>query len=207
MTTLIMKIVIIVVAGIIADELTGWMPRLAQRLIQYNAKRLPLDSQSRMEEEWLAHFEDLPGRLSKLLLALGTFISAYSILSDSDRPNFSLRVSMVLRGFDLIFAIISVCFFLPLLLIVAILIKLDSRGPIFYKQKYVGKNGKTFVMYSFRTVYENSFSIGGRKNIFMVKDEPRVTRVGRILRRTAINELPKLFNVIRGDMSLVGHFR
>jgi exopolysaccharide biosynthesis polyprenyl glycosylphosphotransferase len=89
----------------------------------------------------------------------------------------------------------------PLILLVAILIKLDSRGPIFFKQTRNGFNGRPFKIFKFRTM---SVLEDGPVIRQATKDDPRVTHVGRLLRRVNIDELPQLFNVIAGDMALVG---
>jgi sugar transferase (PEP-CTERM system associated) len=89
----------------------------------------------------------------------------------------------------------------PILLIVAILIKLDSRGPIFYTQERVGLNGRTFKMLKFRTMRTDAESAGVK---WAEKDDPRITRLGRYLRRFRVDELPQLINVLRGEMGVVG---
>lgn len=105
------------------------------------------------------------------------------------------------RFFDLSLATAGLLTLLPLMLVTALLIKLDSRGPVFFMQKRNGFNGKTFDIYKFRTMHvlENDCSVKQA-----TRDDPRVTRIGRWLRRSSIDELPQLFNVIRGEMSLVG---
>ncbi len=92
--------------------------------------------------------------------------------------------------------------FSPLLLLAMIAIKLESAGPIFFRQERVGQDGKVFVLWKFRSMYQNAESATGP--VWAQKNDRRVTRVGRILRSTRIDELPQLFNVLRGDMSLVG---
>jgi undecaprenyl-phosphate galactose phosphotransferase/putative colanic acid biosynthesis UDP-glucose lipid carrier transferase len=105
------------------------------------------------------------------------------------------------RVFDVIAAGIAITLLSPLMLITALLIKLDSRGPIVFRQKRNGFNGSTFVIYKFRTMrtLEDGDIIAQAK-----RDDPRATRIGRWLRQTSIDELPQLFNVIIGNMSLVG---
>jgi Undecaprenyl-phosphate glucose phosphotransferase len=105
------------------------------------------------------------------------------------------------RCFDVISAIVGLLILLPLMLVTALLIKLDSRGPVFFLQKRNGFNGQTFDIFKFRTMHvlEN-----GRSVKQAMRNDPRVTRLGRWLRRSSIDELPQLFNVIRGEMSLVG---
>ena len=89
----------------------------------------------------------------------------------------------------------------PLFGIAALAVRLDSPGPIFYKQERVGKGRKPFTMYKFRSMRENAESGGAR---WAAEKDPRVTRVGRLLRLTHIDELPQIWNVFRGDMSVIG---
>ncbi len=105
------------------------------------------------------------------------------------------------RAFDLLLSTLSLLLILPLLPIIAILIKLDDRGPVFYSQTRCGQNGKPFRLYKFRTM-----KVGAEtdQSIWAVKNDPRVTRVGKILRKTRLDELPQLYNVFIGRMSLVG---
>ena len=113
---------------------------------------------------------------------------------------------------DVTVAFILLILFLPIIPIVAILIKLDSPGPILFKQKRVGKDGKIFDFYKFRSMVHGAEKIIGSLRplsgvdgpIFKLKDDPRVTRVGRFLRRSSLDELPQLINVLKGDMSIVG---
>ena len=90
----------------------------------------------------------------------------------------------------------------PLLLIVAILIRATSKGPIIFSQERIGQHNHAFKMYKFRTMYVQDTT--EEKKGWTTKNDPRVTKVGRILRKTSIDELPQLFNVLKGDMSLVG---
>jgi len=85
--------------------------------------------------------------------------------------------------------------------IIAILIKFDSRGPVIFKHKRVGKDGKIFLIYKFRTMVKDAPQIGPP---LTEKNDPRITRIGYILRRTSLDELPELINVLKGEMSLVG---
>jgi Undecaprenyl-phosphate glucose phosphotransferase len=114
-------------------------------------------------------------------------------------PNWVMDV-LLKRSFDLIVATAAVLLLLPLMLIVALLIKLDSRGPVLFQQIRHGYNNKPIKVLKFRTM----FSCEEREFRQATQDDPRVTRIGRKLRRTNIDELPQLLNVIRGDMSIVG---
>jgi len=120
------------------------------------------------------------------------------------------------RMFDIVVTICGGIFILPFMLIIAAIIYLDSGGPIIYKQKRIGKNGKEFSFYKFRSMVKNADTIleeylstheneknEWQKN-FKLKNDPRVTKIGRIIRKTSIDELPQLWNVLIGDMSLVG---
>jgi len=88
------------------------------------------------------------------------------------------------------------------MIVVAMLIKIDSQGPIFYRQQRVGQNGKRFTLTKFRSMRDDAEAVTGP--IFADKDDLRITRVGRVLRTTRVDELPQLLNVLRGEMSFVG---
>ena len=116
------------------------------------------------------------------------------------------------RMFDLLFGGIAALIISPLLGLVALAIKLDNPGPIIFRQKRVGENGRIFNMYKFRSMIEGAEALQDEvteyddqgQMLYKKADDPRITRVGRIIRRTSIDELPQLFNVLKGDMSLVG---
>jgi lipopolysaccharide/colanic/teichoic acid biosynthesis glycosyltransferase len=105
------------------------------------------------------------------------------------------------RIFDFVFALLGIAVISPLLIVVSLWIKLDSSGPVFFKQKRVGRNGNTFQIYKFRTMVKDAEKLG--KQITVGKD-PRISRAGRFLRKFKLDELPQLFNVLKGDMSFVG---
>lgn len=105
------------------------------------------------------------------------------------------------RLMDLVASIFGLILcFIPML-IIAVLIKLDSTGPVIYKQERLGLNGKAFTLYKFRSMRQDAESSGAK---WAEKDDPRVTKIGRFLRNTRLDELPQLINILRGDMSLVG---
>ena len=113
------------------------------------------------------------------------------------------RIKLLKRLFDVIFASITLVIMLPVLLIVCILIKCSSKGPIFYLNKSIGLNGVPFQYYKFRTMYIDADSQKIIPSVSVVED-PRITTVGRFIRKTSIDELPILINVLRGEMSIVG---
>ncbi|TBL17954.1 sugar transferase [Bacillus paranthracis] len=117
------------------------------------------------------------------------------------------------RLMDMFGALCGIVLLLPIFIIVTILIKLeDPKGPVFFKQVRVGKNGREFGMYKFRSMVTDAEErlkdllqhneVSGA--MFKMKDDPRVTKIGRFIRKTSIDELPQLLNVLKGDMSLVG---
>lgn len=122
------------------------------------------------------------------------------------------------RAFDLMFSLLALPFLIPIFLLAVIGILLDDGRPIFFKQQRVGKNGKLFTMWKFRTMYMNhtAFSkneedrsswTNGIPDTFVFKDgleDPRITKVGQWLRKTSIDELPQILNVLKGEMSIVG---
>jgi exopolysaccharide biosynthesis polyprenyl glycosylphosphotransferase len=127
------------------------------------------------------------------------------------------------RGSDLIVALLALAVLSPVWLLIALLIKLDSRGPVFYKQERVGMDGRVFLFYKFRTMragtddaehreFQRRYISGqpdsnqgdDQRPAYKLRADDRVTRLGRVLRRMSIDELPQLFNVLRGDMSVVG---
>jgi undecaprenyl phosphate N,N'-diacetylbacillosamine 1-phosphate transferase len=107
------------------------------------------------------------------------------------------------RLIDIFGSIIGLIIILPLLIIIALLIKFTSKGPIFFKQERLGKDGKIFKIIKFRTMIVNAENIGDGLKVKSENDN-RITRIGRFLRATSLDELPQLWNVLKGDMSLVG---
>jgi exopolysaccharide biosynthesis polyprenyl glycosylphosphotransferase len=130
-------------------------------------------------------------------------------LHEQPIPALGLRIK---RVFDILISAAGLAAVSPLLLVTALIVRLDSRGPIFYRSERVGRKGSTFVCYKFRTMVANADALreslqhlNQRSDVlFKVKDDPRVTRAGRWMRKFSIDELPQLWNVFKGDMSLVG---
>ncbi len=124
----------------------------------------------------------------------------------------SILYAVVKRLVDVFLSSVVLLLLTPLLMLVAILIKLDSPGPVVFKQKRVGKDQKLFTIYKFRTMVDHAEGFLGEmieKNIIdrkmlKVHNDPRVTRIGKVIRKLSIDELPQLINVIIGDMSLIG---
>ena len=116
------------------------------------------------------------------------------------------------RSLDIMASLVGLIILSPVVLVVAILIKLESKGPIIFSQKRIGLNGKEFKMYKFRSMVQNAEELKEKLQkqnemsgpMFKMKNDPRVTKVGKFIRKTSIDELPQLINVLKGDMSLVG---
>ena len=100
---------------------------------------------------------------------------------------------------DIILAIVLLSLVFPVLLIIGLFIKLDSKGPIVFKQERVGLNGKPFLLYKFRSMYTDK-----KGTYYTLENDPRITKIGKLIRKTSIDELPQLYNVLIGDMSFVG---
>jgi len=122
---------------------------------------------------------------------------------------FALHIKSII---DYVLAALLALFFLPVMGIIALAIKLDSPGPVLFKQQRLGLRGRSFYLYKFRTMVEKAeemkVDIAGQNEMdgpaFKIKNDPRITRVGRYLRKTGLDELPQLFNVLKGEMSFIG---
>jgi lipopolysaccharide/colanic/teichoic acid biosynthesis glycosyltransferase len=127
------------------------------------------------------------------------------------RFGLSSSARTIKRTFDLAGSAIALTLCAPVMLAVAALIKLDSRGPVLFRQTRVGRDGERFQILKFRTMVRDAESrkhdlldANETDGLFKITDDPRVTRVGRLLRKVSLDELPQLINVVRGEMSLVG---
>jgi len=108
---------------------------------------------------------------------------------------------MAKRLFDIIFSFLGLVITTPLLGLIALLIKLDSKGPVFYRGKRVGRFGSPFRIFKFRSMVEKAEELGGPST---ASDDPRLTKIGKFLKKYQLDELPQLINVLKGEMSLVG---
>lgn len=128
------------------------------------------------------------------------------------QPSLSPFERLVKRAFDIVVGTLTLVAISPLLIVIALAVRLDSRGPILYRQQRVGENGKLFWMYKFRSMRADADQrladvthlTKDGELLFKHPDDPRVTRVGKFLRRASLDELPQIFNAIKGEMSLVG---
>jgi exopolysaccharide biosynthesis polyprenyl glycosylphosphotransferase len=119
---------------------------------------------------------------------------------------------VIKRAIDMVMAFLGLVLAAPLMGLIALMIKLESPGPVLFKQERVGKNGQMFTLYKFRSMVENAEeqqdALRGLNEadgpLFKIKSDPRTTYIGRWLRRLSLDELPQLYNVLRGEMSLIG---
>jgi lipopolysaccharide/colanic/teichoic acid biosynthesis glycosyltransferase len=143
----------------------------------------------------------------------GTFLLPPTVVPRA-RRNYALK-----RVFDFLVALVAIILLSPILAIVAIIVRLDSKGPSLFKQERIGQNGKPFKVLKFRSMRTDSNDavhraaiekfmqgqqIGDSNNAYKLQRDPRITRVGGFIRASSIDELPQLFNILKGDMSLVG---
>ena len=106
------------------------------------------------------------------------------------------------RAFGILFALLGLIITSPIIAIVAILIKIESPGPVIFKQQRIGKNGKVFEIYKFRSMCQNAEKTGS--GVYSDKNDNRVTKIGKFIRATSIDEIPQFINVLKGDMAFIG---
>lgn len=106
------------------------------------------------------------------------------------------------RAFGIFFSLLGLIITSPIMIIVAILIKIESPGPVIFKQQRIGKDGKVFNIYKFRSMCQNAEKTGS--GVYSDKNDSRVTKVGKFIRATSLDEIPQFFNVLKGDMAFIG---
>jgi hypothetical protein len=171
------------------------------RLIKRAVRKLGKEQRERCEEEWLAHIRETPGKVDKLIAAVGFLRAARTIPRPSEARTEKSRWRAVAKCFeDKVLSTLILFHCAPLVVTTALLIKLDSRGPVFVVQECFGFNNNVIKVLKFRTMYVDWGDQSGAPRT--VQNDPRITRVGRVLREMRLDELPQLFNVLRGDISL-----
>ena len=125
----------------------------------------------------------------------------------------NIPYKIVKRTIDVALSTIAMIALMPLFLIISLAIKLESKGPVFFKHTRVGKDGKTIQIYKFRSMVDNAEDLIKKftpeqmkeyKENYKLKNDPRITKVGKFLRRTSLDELPQLINIMKGDLSIIG---
>lgn len=177
------------------------------------------DSDSRVLEKYLDYFETMGVECNLSVLDISRPVATQSVGSFAGHvvvtysPNvIDYRRRFIKRFFDIFGAIIGLIITAVLTPFIALAIAIDSRGPIIFSQMRVGKNGRRFKMYKFRSMYKDADEKKAelleqnemKGYMFKVDNDPRVTRVGRFIRKTSLDELPQFWNILKGDMSLIG---
>jgi exopolysaccharide biosynthesis polyprenyl glycosylphosphotransferase len=144
-------------------------------------------------------YEAISRKLPVLHLSKDYFYFLFRTI-EKEKTKFKLY-DLLNRTINFLAALIGIIISLPIMLLISIIIKIESKGPIFFKQKRVGKNGKVFTCYKFRSMEEHEED---KHSKYVSKKDPRVTRFGRIMRKLRLDELPQFFNILKGDMNLIG---
>ena len=182
-----------------------FIPGLGGRISDYS-DMLKLCRDSSIEVSIVSHRFDLLAR------AAGIYDVAGVAVISRHGPFYMRMYPAIKRAMDIILSSLALMIFFPLLLLVAIIIKANSPGPVFYRQTRVGHSGKQYQLMKFRTMHQGADKIRKALQnnneadgpIFKIREDPRITRAGRWLRRLSLDELPQLINVLKGEMSLVG---
>jgi sugar transferase (PEP-CTERM system associated) len=169
--------------------------------LQDRRSRLPVDELLNMRTKGIA-IEDATTFYEKLTgkIAIENLKPSWMIFNEGFKYSAPLLAGKWVLS--VLISVLLLILFAPVMCIVALLIKLESRGPVFFRQTRVGRNGSTFTLFKFRSMYEDAERDTGP--VWSTPDDSRVTRIGRVLRRTRLDELPQLWNVLKGEMSLVG---
>jgi len=193
---------------LLADEFKAWQPSLLSSILAVAVRALPPSRRNRCEEEWKSHLDTLPGDLSKLIVACGFIFAAWRIAAEP------FAVSK--RAVDITLAFCGIVLLAPLLIVAFVTTVATSPGPAMFRYRRMGRHGKPIELLKFRTMVTDaperlrrlldsdpaaaSEWVTNRK----LRYDPRITAVGAILRKTSLDELPQLFNILKGDMSIVG---
>ena len=201
--------------GASLDRLSGLLER--ERPDELVLAEADMDEQTVLDVVQLAHRHGVKVKLAptttELLVHEGRYVPGQGVPLFELRPPMLSGVAWVTkRAFDLVVAFVVVLVGIPLWLLIAAAIKLDSRGPVLYVDRRIGVGEREFGMLKFRTMVADAAEQQARLEeeneasgaLFKIRDDPRITRVGRVLRRLSLDELPQLANVLRGEMSLVG---
>lgn len=206
---LLVAVFIAIVGRLMADEVKAWLVWLHECLRRMAVARLPAECRDRYDEEWASGIVEVPGEIFKLFYSLGLLRASAGIRKAALKSAVELDKGFEL-SFDALFAFLTLIVFSPLLLAIAIAIKLESPGPVFYASERIGKKAKIFRCMKFRTMVPETYirrdaamHVNERDDV-LLKLSSRITPIGRFLRKYSLDELPQLFNVLKGDMRIVG---
>jgi Bacterial sugar transferase len=203
-------VVLALAFALLTDVLGDWVTKLSRWLVKAAALRVPRKHRAEWEEDWLADLEGRP-RLIRPFFALDLFRAARGVRREywasvrvrrPARPHRrALGAITAKRLFDVTVASVMMVVFAPLMAVIAIAIRLTSRGPILLRQRRHGLHGKEIMVYRFRSLAVEKDD----EDLWRVSpNDSRVTPLGRVLRRTSLDELPQVLNVLQGRMSLIG---
>ena len=204
-----------------ADDVTAAAAALREVVAELRVHRVVIESSGSHPQATLDYVREAKGigarvsLLPRVLEVVGTSIEVDDLhgLTLLGVRHFGLSRSsrVIKRSFDLLGAALSLLVAAPLLAVIALLVKLSSRGPVFYRQTRIGRDGRPFTMWKFRTMVDGADAmkaplrkLNEAEGLFKIAADPRITKVGGVLRRYSLDELPQLINVLRGEMSLVG---
>jgi exopolysaccharide biosynthesis polyprenyl glycosylphosphotransferase len=187
---------------------------IIDEVLYFKTKVIPAEVRNTVrscEELGVVFSLNYTGQNNKLTNAIKTIIGNQKFLTFINIPHnsFALAIKKIM---DISGSVLLIICLSPVLLLISILIKLTSKGPVVFKQSRVGLRGRQFSLYKFRTMIHNAEKL--KKDleaenemdgpVFKIKDDPRITKIGGFLRRTGLDELPQLFNILKGEMSLIG---
>ena len=214
MTAIVLALLVAIVGGFMTDEVGAWFRWLHRAVRRRAVARLPEKCSARYEEEWESAIEGIPGEILKLIYSVDLLRAAFRIRRAAQKGSLGAVEFFLLfkRVFDTVFSTLVLALFSPVLMAIAIAIKFDSRGPVFYTSERIGKKGVVFRCIKFRTMVRDADTRRGEimhmnerdDVLFKVSNDPRITRLGRFLRKYSFDELPQFINVLRGEMSIVG---
>jgi lipopolysaccharide/colanic/teichoic acid biosynthesis glycosyltransferase len=179
-------LVLAITAGLLKDEVIAWLPQIRKAILRIAIRLVPSKHRDRLAEEWAAHINDVPGELSKALVA-ADFVRSACHINLRERGAFNLLGGAPL---SISYAMALLLAFGPLMLSLLVLLKIERRDlPPLVRKKYIGKSGREFYALTFRT---------------RDPDSGKYTRLGRWLASTSVHTLPVFFSMLRGDLALVG---
>jgi lipopolysaccharide/colanic/teichoic acid biosynthesis glycosyltransferase len=202
------EIAFAIISGLLVNEITDVCPWLAVRLVRWAARLRYPHAPERAAIRAVEHarvINDRPGKLFKLFTALGFALDALVVVRRDRKPvGMTGWQAAAKRTLDVAFAAVLLAVTLPLWAAIAVAIRLTSNGPVFSHELRVTKGGRVFRLYRFRTRRTVAGITTDAATPFKPHDDPRLTRVGKFLHRYGFDALPQLWNVLRGDMSVVG---